>query len=633
MDIPPTQVDLVRALESIDHSDILAHHHDTYGDESDQQQHGLDVVDDGSTLSTHFHTPHTTTDVPPLPLGNTTNNVVVPTETAELDLESWTREQLQAEIVKLRKLATTGQPSSSAPTTIESNLKAAEDLLNNTSSIDPTLHGDVLSQGEGSKGSTSSTSKKRQGGVGKRKRTRTVAGVGVDGDDGPIKKESRRDVETGKRVEKERRTELGKVIRTKIRSAIGVGLDDPLPHPNPIHSFQSTLADDPQDQTLSLFVPDWKQMLDETNSAWVTRFVEEIQLEASAGQYPRVPPQDLVPEIIDTAARTAFTNMCKRYMTENDPKGVEKREKYTKKRRRWARKDLKQKRRSRAITDPTFSDLHLPPSALHIDYMSSEYSSAGEDDDEDKDGNEEGAGAEQDGQLGERVSRRRQKWEEMVRTKEEDELTQSQAHAHMGGKGGWAVGISEKVLEVRTPRWRSEQLNDIYRRLDAHANFQAETRANSSRIHTSSNPTVANATLSSSSSTPIPRAGHVAPSHRRFTQEQALMRKGRKPRDRGEEWMWASGMVGVWPSPLPLPLHQLSQAGGEAGEGAFDQVNAEVESGQIYDQVKDGLDQSHGHDHEHEHEHEMDTVGWEDGVGVEMGEAERLGLVNALEGL
>ncbi|KAK8864124.1 hypothetical protein IAR55_001370 [Kwoniella newhampshirensis] len=629
MDIPPTQVDLVRALESIDHTDILAHH-DTFHDHTIEHDD-----DDGNQGQLHQHLGIVELDhhgdvdddmsqelAPPgTDLGD------VPLESAEL--ESWTREQLQAEIVKLRRLATKSLASHHSSGT-DSNLVAAQNALENIDNakghshpmIDPRLQ---TSLGRNQQQTTSElgvipASASRRKGV-KRKRTSAGAGSETQG-----KMERKRDVETGKRLEKERRTELGKVIRTKLRSAIGVGLDDPLPHPNtnPTTSFRSTLSE-PQtqetSQALSLYVPDWTQMLDDTNLTWVTRFVQEIQMEAAAGQYPRVPQQDLLPDVIDTAARTAFTNMCKRYMTENDPKGVEKREKYTKKRRRWARKDLKQKRRSRAITDPAFTDLHLPPSALHIDYMSSEYSSAGEDEDESSDAGRSctrNGGTDQDEQTTERAVRRRQKWEEVIRIKEEEEVSLD-GNVNMGGKGGWAVGVSEKILEVRTPRWRSEQLNEIYRRLDAHANLQADTRANSSRLSinpsSSSHPTGILSSSSSITSTPVPRAGHVAPSHRRFTQEPGLMRKGKKPRDAGEAWMWASGTVGVWPSPLPLPL-SLTEVGSDLGGHLPDQ---DVDNGR--DGTMDGAQE------------ELDSVVWEHRIGVEMGEAERLGLVNALEGL
>lgn len=43
------------------------------------------------------------------------------------------------------------------------------------------------------------------------------------------------------------------------------------------------------------------------------------------------------------------------------------------------------------------------------------------------------------------------------------------------------------------------------------------------------------------------KAGHVAPSHQRFVMPQAYGRHGKKPRDRGEGWMWQTGQPEVWP--------------------------------------------------------------------------------------
>jgi len=43
---------------------------------------------------------------------------------------------------------------------------------------------------------------------------------------------------------------------------------------------------------------------------------------------------------VEAAAKTAFLNFCKRYMTETDPGQAVRKERYAKGRRRWARKDL-----------------------------------------------------------------------------------------------------------------------------------------------------------------------------------------------------------------------------------------------------------------------------------------------------
>jgi hypothetical protein len=235
-------------------------------------------------------------------------------------------------------------------------------------------------------------------------------------------------------------------------------------------------------------------------------------------------------------------NFAKRYLADVDPKHAKRKEKYIKNRRRWARKDLvsfvavyqadmvqKQKRRAKAAQDPSFGD-DIPPSALHIDYMSSEYSSAGEDDPEEA----------PDGSDGETLAeQRRSQWLDVLRAQTPDMRS---------GKGGWADGVSEKVLEVRTPTWRSARLASIYSRLDTISAGQAALRATPASQQTSK---------------PSLKLGHVAPSHRRFTMPLALMRRGRQPRDSGSSWMWASGHAGVWPpstAPVAVSAHEVAQA-------------------------------------------------------------------------
>lgn len=159
--------------------------------------------------------------------------------------------------------------------------------------------------------------------------------------------------------------------------------------------------------------------------------------------------------------------------------------------------------------DPSFGSV-LPPSALHIDYMSSEYSSAGEDEGD------------------ELAASRRNQWLEVLRSHSPE--------PQKPGKGGWAEGVDQKVLEVRTPTWRSQRLNELYQRLDMISAAQAAMRAQPA----SHQPT-------SPGSKPPLRLGHVAPSHKRFTMPSSLMRRGHLPRDLGEGWMWASGVAGVWP--------------------------------------------------------------------------------------
>lgn len=156
--------------------------------------------------------------------------------------------------------------------------------------------------------------------------------------------------------------------------------------------------------------------------------------------------------------------------------------------------------------------------------MSSEYSSAGEDE-----GDESvviGLPALRD--------QRRAHWLDVLG---------SQPHeAAKPGKGGWAEGVTEKVLEVRTPTWRSAQLDETYRRLDTISAAQAALRATPA----SQQATAAQSNKPAGSL----RLGHVAPSHKRFTMPPPIMRRGHLPRDTGDAWMWASGSVGVWPDSL-----------------------------------------------------------------------------------
>lgn len=142
--------------------------------------------------------------------------------------------------------------------------------------------------------------------------------------------------------------------------------------------------------------------------------------------------------------------------------------------------------------------------------MSSEHSSAGED----EDGNDP------------LTPQRQAEWMNTLNAVEPD---------NRSGKRGWADGVSEKVLEVRTPTWRSARLDDMYRQLDNISSAQAALRA------TPASRQAANKADSN------PRLGHVAPSHKRFTLPRRLMRLGHRPRDVGEHWMWATGEAGVWP--------------------------------------------------------------------------------------
>ncbi|UOH85380.1 hypothetical protein LQV05_002202 [Cryptococcus neoformans] len=522
-----SHVDLVKALESIDqsvlHDDALSSHEHTHHD----HHHHITAIG-------HHHE----------------------ASGRQEDLSEWTREELQAEIVKLRQMAGIANDNNM---TIEMLPTSAE------GSVDPSLRENALAtlpvEGDGSKG--------------KRKRRSPTNDV-------TARKVQKRHTETGKRLEKERRTELAKVIRNKMRSLVGMEFNNsPVPQP--------TVRLSDEERGFTPFVPEWRNMLDEDNLAWVDKISKSVQDEATNGLYPKVPDTDIVPEIIHGVACTAFANLCKRFINENSSDGADKRERYIKKRRRWARKDLKQKRRSRSAASPSISvslPASLPASALHIDYMSSEYSSSGDD---------------EPGVHPHIRMMQKDKWREAV------EEAQRDARVAAGtGRGGWKAGQGPKVLEVRKPKWRSQQLNEIYARLDAHADAYADTRATGTRPASSSQSTSA-----------APRAGHVAPSHNRFCLPPGLARRGKAPRDLGEGWIWrrggAGGQVG---DVVGVGVDDAEREQGQNGEAAV-VGEMEVGTGVVNEMAEVTLAQ-------------MGQWGTNEEV---MGEADRLGLVNALDGL
>lgn len=81
----------------------------------------------------------------------------------------------------------------------------------------------------------------------------------------------------------------------------------------------------------------------------------------------------------------------------------------------------------------------IPPSALHIDNMSSEYSSAGEDSEAEED----------EADLQRKRQKRRSEWAV---------ATAKAAETRSVDKKGWPEGLGPKVLEVRTPAWRSAKV-------------------------------------------------------------------------------------------------------------------------------------------------------------------------------
>ncbi|KAJ9099783.1 hypothetical protein QFC21_003781 [Naganishia friedmannii] len=226
--------------------------------------------------------------------------------------------------------------------------------------------------------------------------------------------------ETGKRIaSKDRMDQLSKLIRGKMREAWRIGEDEILPGPEKVGLEWHKGSRDPQ------------------NIKYIRQFHETIALtvhrELCNDPTIAVPANQRTLEAAQTAANVSFNNFCKRYAYQNDERWKAKSARDAKRGRRWARKDLKQKKRMKATSR---YDEVLPQQILRMEYMSSEDSSEGEDS-----GLAPGT------------------W---------------QFYADMTGR----VDADEKVVEVKTPHWRSAHLQGIYDRLDEIAVSQkAENKA------------------------------------------------------------------------------------------------------------------------------------------------------------
>ncbi|CED84581.1 hypothetical protein [Phaffia rhodozyma] len=287
-------------------------------------------------------------------------------------------------------------------------------------------------------------------------------------DDGSIGMSSdfKRDETTGKRESTDRKGALNKAVRSKMRNLMGIADDAPLPDPvDPLLPQPLSMNGTP------LARPNWNVGLKSiANKDWIeivaTQVINEgYQTLRSPESAPlhavRIPEDDLDLEKARKAARTAFGNFVKKYAAQNDPLAKIKAVRDAKRGRRWARKDLKQRKRTKAATDPTFNSQyaqHPYPHVLRIDYMSSEYSSEGEGDGPGRAG------------LGPGV------WDSVAG--KSDLISGGGSTPGAGGisQGGEQDEASkaEKVLEVRTPRWRSGELNTIYAELDSIAAAQSK---------------------------------------------------------------------------------------------------------------------------------------------------------------
>ncbi|KAJ9094326.1 hypothetical protein QFC19_008012 [Naganishia cerealis] len=217
--------------------------------------------------------------------------------------------------------------------------------------------------------------------------------------------------ETGKRIiVKDRMDQLSKLIRCKMREAWGIGEDEPLPGPEKAGLEWHKGSKDPGNAKVGVGFGTFHEAIAST-------VYRELLNDSSIA----VPASQRTLEAAQAAASVSFNNFCKRYAYQNDERWKAKSARDAKRGRRWARKDLKQKKRLKATSRYAQA---VPQQILRMEYMSSEDSSEGEDS-----GLAPGT------------------W---------------QFYADMTGR----QNADEKVVEVKTPHWRSAQLQNIYDRLD-----------------------------------------------------------------------------------------------------------------------------------------------------------------------
>jgi hypothetical protein len=290
-----------------------------------------------------------------------------------------------------------------------------------------------------------------------------------------------------------------------MRICMGITEKDPLPPPS-LFTAETT---DQIPELAGYGVPNWLVPGEANNTVvsvndppkesssspqWVDRMANEIMQERTRGQHLSIPMEDMDPEVVkvgpacssDVAAGQVVACILTaggkpdgfhqflpqvperqrsggRGKAEQVPEGAEAVGaegpcNCMSTRLRTARSQQKQKKRAKAALDPDFTSA-LPPSALHLDYMSSEYSSAGPDTDSEDDQPAPAEG--EDGMTrGERrqakKAAREQRWAEEVAKKV---AALSEEERENWGVFGFAQG--EKVLEIRCPRWRSHQVRVV----------------------------------------------------------------------------------------------------------------------------------------------------------------------------
>lgn len=201
-------------------------------------------------------------------------------------LDGWSVEQLKSEVVRLRRALASALRLGVADDALPLPTTA---LVDNVAAVHDALLPHLASFAQPFAPTATPVPAPAEG----RKRA-------LDGEDdagGPSSRRttraSKRDSGTGKRVERGRRVELGRAIRTKMRYAMNIGLDDDLPQPTAI-----TLPDASPDH--GYWVPNWSAgVSDGHNAQWLDRVCAVFIAEARSLQaWNKVPAEDLADDIV-----------------------------------------------------------------------------------------------------------------------------------------------------------------------------------------------------------------------------------------------------------------------------------------------------------------------------------------------